>query len=146
MIHVLPELGAKNIMAGDVSPPEEEPIEKIEDHTGVVLDVALSDDMDDCYYMASVGNDYSLHVYHLDKKVSSLFSIVPAHDAVVPCVTFGHAKSASLIFTGGWDHLIKVWNLNVELLKELKGHHERITDLCVNDDGVYVECNGSDEL
>ena len=138
MIHILPELQVKSLMDDSAEPLEEGCAHKIEDHTGVVLDVALSDDFDDCFYMASVGNDYALNVYRIDQKYHSLFSIESAHHCVIPCVTFGHASSNSMIFTGGWDHVIKVWNLDGELVKELQGHLERITDLCVSKDGKYV--------
>ena len=138
MIHVLPELQVKSLMDDSAEPLEEGCAHKIEDHTGVVLDVALSDDFDDCFYMASVGNDYALNVYRIDQKYHSLFSIESAHHCVIPCVTFGHASSNSMIFTGGGDHVVKVWNLDGELVKELQGHLERITDLCVSKDGKYV--------
>lgn len=145
MIHVLPELQVKSLMDDSAEPLEEGCAHKIEDHTGVVLDVALSDDFDDCFYMASVGNDYALNVYRIDQKYHSLFSIESAHDCVIPCVTFGHASSNSMIFTGGWDHVIKVWNLDGELVKELQGHLERITDLCVSKDGKYLASASADK-
>ena len=138
MIHLLPELEVKSLMSDSAEPLEEDYTYKIEDHTGVVLCIALSDDFKDSFYMASVGNDYALNIYRIDSRVHHMSSISAAHDCVIPCVTFGHASSASLIFTGGWDHRIRIWNLEGEMVKELVGHLERITDLCVSPDGVYV--------
>ena len=55
---------------------------------------------------------------------------------MIPCVTFGHGACSNLLFTGGWDNVIRVWNVATgDCVKELKYHKERITDLCVSADG-----------
>ena len=52
---------------------------------------------------------------------------------------FGHGVSSELLFTGGRDQLIKVWNVKSgEVVKELDYHDERITNLFVSKDGKYV--------
>ena len=58
---------------------------------------------------------------------------------VVSCIEFGHGPTADLLFTGCWDHVIRVWNVKTgDLVEELKLHKERIIDLCVSKDGKYV--------
>ena len=59
---------------------------------------------------------------------------------VIETVTFGHGSSSSLLFTGGRDQLIRVWNVSTgEVVKELNYHDESITDLFVSKDGKYVQ-------
>ena len=66
--------------------------------------------------------------------------------SVIEAVTFGHGACANLLFTGGWDNLVKVWDCESgELLRELNVHDERITDLCVSKDGRYVGVGEGDE-
>lgn len=49
------------------------------DHDGIVLGVAVSDEVDQTYYMASVGNDYALHVYNITGRVKRVWDESQAH-------------------------------------------------------------------
>ena len=58
---------------------------------------------------------------------------------VIDTVVFGRGSSASMLFTGGWDNLVKVWDCEGgEMIRELDFHDERVTDLSVSKDGRYV--------
>ena len=110
----------------------------LEDHDGIVLDVAVSEEIDGAYYLASVGNDYMLNVYDVTRRGSRIASLHQAHKGVISCVTFGHGPAADRIYTGSWDRTICVRDLKGREIKVLKKHKERITDLCVSGDGRYV--------
>ena len=65
---------------------------------------------------------------------------------MIPCVTFGHGACSNLLFTGGWDNVIRVWNVATgDCVKELKYHKERITDLCVSADGKWLVSSAADK-
>ena len=55
-IHAVPELSPVD-PSHPGSPSEEAPEKVLEDHNGIVLDVAVSDEVDGKHYLASVGND-----------------------------------------------------------------------------------------
>ena len=65
---------------------------------------------------------------------------------MIPCVTFGHGACANRVYTGGWDNVIKVWDVATgECVKELTMHTERITDLCVSKDGKWLVSASADK-
>lgn len=65
---------------------------------------------------------------------------------MVTCVAFGHGAARELVFTGGWDKEVHVWNVSTgERVKTLTHHTESITDLTVSEDGHYVGVEGGDE-
>lgn len=77
-IHSLPELSPVDpVHAG--SPEEELPDHVLEDHHGIVLDVAVSDEVDGKHYLASVGNDYALFVYTIGRHIRLAWSEPAAH-------------------------------------------------------------------
>ena len=78
MIHDIPEFSPVDPNHNGV--PEEEDASAIpEDHNGIVLGVAVSDEVDGKHYMASVGNDYALFVYTLDRRACSAWHQQNAH-------------------------------------------------------------------
>lgn len=59
--------------------------------------------------------------------------------SVATCVAFGHGAAKNLLFTGGWDKEVHVWDVATgELVKTLTHHTESIMSLVVSDDGHYV--------
>jgi WD40 repeat protein len=120
------------------------------DHDGAVLDVAVSDEVNGAWYLASVGNDYALYVHVLSQEEEKkVWGQRRAHEGleyggglrcrVVACVGFGHGPCANCVVTGGWDCKVKVWDvLTGECTKELDQHTKRITDVCISQDGRYV--------
>ena len=149
MIHSIPELEPQEATHNG-HPKEDDPDIILDDHTGIVLGVAISDDVNGTHYLASVGNDYTMNVYTVGKRASLYWKQQQAHNSynymiewiinsVVTAVTFGHGTSANYIFTGGWDGFVKVWNCETkEMIRELNYHNERVTALSVSKDGQYV--------
>ena len=146
MIHSIPELEPQEATHNG-HPKEDDPDIILDDHTGIVLGVTISDDVNGTHYLASVGNDYTMNVYTVGKRASLYWKQQQAHNSyiewitnsVVTAVTFGHGASANYIFTGGWDGFVKVWNCETkEMIRELNYHNERVTALSVSKDGQYV--------
>lgn len=79
MVHSLPELQPQDA-APSGRPAEDDPEVILDDHTGIVMDVAVSDDVKGCHYLASVGNDYMLNVYTAGKRVSRAWTQDRAHN------------------------------------------------------------------
>lgn len=77
-IHAIPELSPVD-PAHAGSPEEDLPDVVLEDHHGIVLDVAVSDEVDGKHYLASVGNDYALFVYTLGSHTRQAWSEPAAH-------------------------------------------------------------------
>ena len=77
MIHSLPELDP--VEANRSSVPTEDPHSILTDHNGIVLGVAVSDEVDRAYYLASVGNDYALYVYDITGRIKRVWSESQAH-------------------------------------------------------------------
>ncbi|KAK8831328.1 hypothetical protein WA577_001434 [Blastocystis sp. JDR] len=144
-IHTVPELSPVD-PSHPGSPSEEAPEKVLEDHNGIVLDVAVSDEVDGKHYLASVGNDYALFVYTLGKHTRLAWSDSAAHRGVVTCVMFGHGAARELVFTGGWDKEVHVWNVSTgEQVKTLTHHTESITGLTVSADGRYLVSAAADK-
>ena len=67
--------------------------------------------------------------------------------SVVTCVAFGHGSAKHLVFTGGWDKEVHVWDVATgELVKTLTHHTESIMSLTVSEDGRYVGEETRDEV
>ena len=65
---------------------------------------------------------------------------------VISAVAFGHANTANIIFTGGWDAKVCLWDVHSgEKVKELTHHTERITDICVSQDGKWLMTSAADK-
>ena len=69
LIHSLPELDP--VEANRSSVPSEDPQVVVTDHDGIVLGVAVSDE---------VGNDYALYVYDITGRVKRVWSESRAHN------------------------------------------------------------------
>lgn len=55
------------------------------------------------------------------------------------CVAFGRRQSQNLLISGGFDAVIRVWNVVYEeLLVELKRHKGKVQALSVSEDGSLV--------
>lgn len=78
MIHDIPEFSPVDPNHNGV-PEEEDASAILEDHNGIVLGVAVSDEVDGKHYLASVGNDYALFVYTLDRRARSAWHQQDAH-------------------------------------------------------------------
>ena len=55
------------------------------------------------------------------------------------CVVFGRNESRNLLITGGFDAVIRVWDVcHEELILELRKHKSKIQALFVSEDGNFV--------
>lgn len=79
MIHSTPELQPQDA-APSGRPAEDDPEVILDDHTGIVMDVAVSDNVKDSYYLASVGNDYAINVYSVSTRAHKVWTQVHAHN------------------------------------------------------------------
>ena len=80
MIHSIPELHPLD-SSHNGRPEEDEADQILDDHNGIIMDVAVSDEVDNTYYLASVGNDYALKVYNTGKHTSLAWDKENAHNA-----------------------------------------------------------------
>ena len=78
MMHQLPEFSPVDPMRMTI--PMEEADAVVTDHNGIVLGVAASDEVDGSYYVASVGNDYALFVYSVNRSFNRVWNQARAHD------------------------------------------------------------------
>ena len=76
---------------------------------------------------------------HLHKKQMN------AHEGILTCLTFGSGMSNGLLFSGGTDNKVKIWNAsNLECIGELQHHSKKIMALCHSGDGRYIASAGAD--
>jgi len=67
------------------------------------------------------------------------------HTEWVSCVKFSPSPTNAIIVSGGWDKLIKVWNLtNCKLRTDLPGHSGYINSVTVSPDGSLCASGGKD--
>merc|ERR1711881_457880 len=67
------------------------------------------------------------------------------HSEWVSCVSFSPNAAHPLIVSGGWDKLVKVWNLsNCKLRTNLQGHNGYINAVTVSPDGSLCASGGKD--
>merc|ERR1712010_245075 len=67
------------------------------------------------------------------------------HSEWVSCVSFSPNAAHPLIVSGGWDKLVKVWNLsNCKLRTNLVGHTGVVYTTAVSPDGSLCASGGKD--
>ena len=126
-------------------PVYERPAKLLEAHASAVSALAFNSNTDagSCY-LASGGTDHRLAIWNINQSKGSgteAWSMPDAHDHVISAVCWGKgANSGDLVFSGSWDHTIKVWRFNgagggAEPVRTLAGHLHRIEDMVVTPDG-----------
>ena len=113
-------------------------IETFSGHTAEVYDVAISPIpltvKKEGIIVASVGADRSLRIWQPDGKV--LNTVEKAHQAAIWAVDI--SPDAKKIVTAGDDSLIKIWNINGNLLHTLKGHTQKVWDVAIAPQGDRI--------
>jgi len=67
------------------------------------------------------------------------------HTDWVSCVKFSPSQSSPMIVSGGWDKVVKVWNLSTcKLIHNLVGHSGYINTVTVSPDGSLCASGGQD--
>merc|ERR1719258_178725 len=69
------------------------------------------------------------------------------HTDWVSCVAFSPSAKMPLIISGGWDRLVKVWNLsNCKLRTNLAGHTGVVYTTAISPDGSLCASGGKDGI
>ena len=90
-------------------------------------------------FLLTCGNDRALACWKVGSGGNSLtkkWLNASAHDGVVATVCWAGKK----IFSGGWDHMVRAWNIDgrKNALATLKGHKSRIHSVQAAGDGTIV--------
>lgn len=80
-------------------------------------------------------------MWKIETQVASAVKVFP-HPSFVYTAKY-HPVADSLVVTGCYDAVIRVWNASVEeihgqLLQELDGHKSFINTLCFDTEGIYL--------
>lgn len=128
----------------DEPPVSQRPAKLLEAHASAVASLAFNSNASagQCY-LASGGTDHRLAIWNINTAKGSgaeAWSQEDAHDHVISAVRWGAGDhSADLLFSGSWDHTIKVWRFgggsSAEPVRTLNGHVHRIEDMCITADG-----------
>lgn len=107
-------------------------------HLSIVYDLCWTRD-DRCLLSAS--SDGTVRVWNIERLQALAKKVLP-HPSFVYCAQY-HPRSQSLVVTGGYDCLLRVWNLDVkdvngQLLQEFEGHKTFINALCFDNEGTRM--------
>jgi len=114
------------------------------DHERDVLSVAFSADN---RQIVSGSRDKSIKLWNTLGECKYTIEGEDAHSEWVSCVRFSPSPSNPLIVSAGWDHMVKVWNLNnCKLRTNLIGHSGYINTVTVSPDGSLCASGGKDGI
>jgi guanine nucleotide-binding protein subunit beta-2-like 1 protein len=110
-------------------------------HDKDVLSVAFSADN---RQIVSSSRDKSIKLWNtLGECKYTIVSDGEGHSEWVSCVSFSPNAQHPLIVSGGWDRVVKVWNLsNCKLRTNLIGHSGYINAVAVSPDGSLCASGG----
>lgn len=77
----------------------------------------------------------------MDRLLETAQKVLP-HPSFVYCAQY-HPIAQNLVFTGGYDTVVRVWRLDVDevngqLLEEFEGHSSFINSLCFDTEGMKL--------
>jgi len=111
------------------------------DHKNDVLSVAFSADN---RQIVSGSRDRSIKLWNTLGQCKYTIT-EQGHDGWVSCVRFSPNTTTPLIVSGGWDKMVKVWDLSSCKLKtDLPGHTANINTVTVSPDGSLCASGGKD--
>ncbi|XP_023695063.2 jouberin isoform X1 [Paramormyrops kingsleyae] len=107
-------------------------------HLSIVYDVCWSRDDQS---LLSASSDGTVRIWNMERLRGVAKKILP-HPSFVYSAQF-HPVGQNLVVTGGYDCLIRVWDLNVQdvngqLLHEFEGHKTFINALCFEAEGLRL--------
>ncbi|XP_062864119.1 jouberin [Trichomycterus rosablanca] len=107
-------------------------------HLSIVYDLCWTRDD---RFLLSASSDGTVRVWDIERLQSLAQKILP-HPSFVYCAQY-HPRTQNLVVTGGYDSLLRVWNLdtkdvNGQLLQEFEGHKTFINALCFDSEGLRM--------
>jgi len=110
-------------------------------HTKEVLSVAFSADN---RQIVSGSRDRTIRLWNTLAKCKFVIE-ENCHTHWVSCVKFSPNTNNPVVVSGGWDKLVKVWDLTTcQLLRDLPGHTGYLNAVTVSPDGSLCASGGRD--
>eukprot|EP01083_Nonionella_stella_P079265 217326_1 len=89
------------------------------------------------YILASCASDNTIKIWDLRKHTEYT---IPAHDNLISNIQFEPNKGEWMV-SASFDKTVRIWSMkkrgsySFKLAHQMKGHHSRISDLCISDGG-----------
>ncbi|KGL91052.1 Jouberin, partial [Charadrius vociferus] len=115
-------------------------------HLNIVYDLCWSKDNQ---YLLTASSDGTVRMWKIEMQAASAVRVFP-HPSFVYTAKY-HPVADSLVVTGCYDSVIRIWNANVkenhgQLLQELDGHKSFINTLCFDAEGLHMFSGDSSGL
>ncbi|NXM02860.1 AHI1 protein, partial [Tyrannus savana] len=115
-------------------------------HLNIVYDLCWSKDNQ---YLLTASSDGTVRMWKIEMQAASAVRVFP-HPSFVYTAKY-HPIADSLVVTGCYDSVIRIWNANVkeihgQLLQELDGHKSFINTLCFDAEGQHMFSGDSSGL
>ncbi|NXJ80964.1 AHI1 protein, partial [Trogon melanurus] len=115
-------------------------------HFNIVYDLCWSKDNQ---YLLTASSDGTVRMWRIEMQAASAVRVFP-HPSFVYTAKY-HPVADSLVVTGCYDSVIRIWNANVkeihgQLLQELDGHKSFINTLCFDAEGLHMFSGDSSGL
>ncbi|NWW70902.1 AHI1 protein, partial [Climacteris rufus] len=115
-------------------------------HLNIVYDLCWSKDNQ---YLLTASSDGTVRMWKIELQAASAVRVFP-HPSFVYTAKY-HPVGDSLVVTGCYDSVIRIWNANVkeihgQLLQELDGHKSFINTLCFDAEGHHMFSGDSSGL
>ncbi|XP_037247891.1 jouberin [Falco rusticolus] len=115
-------------------------------HLNIVYDLCWSKDNQ---YLLTASSDGTVRMWKIEMQAASAVRVFP-HPSFVYTAKY-HPVADSLVVTGCYDAVIRIWNANVkeihgQLLQELDGHKSFINTLCFDAEGLHMFSGDSSGL
>ncbi|XP_075001991.1 jouberin isoform X7 [Calonectris borealis] len=115
-------------------------------HLNIVYDLCWSKDNQ---YLLTASSDGTVRMWKIEMQAASAVRVFP-HPSFVYTAKY-HPIADSLVVTGCYDSMIRIWNANVkeihgQLLQELDGHKSFINTLCFDAEGLHMFSGDSSGL
>uniref|UniRef100_A0A8B9MTG9 Jouberin n=1 Tax=Accipiter nisus TaxID=211598 RepID=A0A8B9MTG9_9AVES len=115
-------------------------------HLNIVYDLCWSKDNQ---HLLTASSDGTVRMWKIEMQAASAVRVFP-HPSFVYTAKY-HPVADSLVVTGCYDSVIRIWNANVkeihgQLLQELDGHKSFINTLCFDAEGLHMFSGDSSGL
>ncbi|XP_017933751.1 jouberin isoform X2 [Manacus vitellinus] len=115
-------------------------------HLNIVYDLCWSKDNQ---YLLTASSDGTVRMWKIEMQAASAVRVFP-HPSFVYTAKY-HPIADSLVVTGCYDSVIRIWNANVkeihgQLLQELDSHKSFINTLCFDAEGQHMFSGDSSGL